>query len=149
MRFQFRLEKMLSFIRLKETTKKMEVAACLAKLGYLRRKKDALVENIRSILGSTYANGYFDLANTVYLTKQIEIDKSEGERLDRYIREEENVLRKKQSELSRLVMRKKGLESLKERRREEFRLQESRKEQKRIDEAYELTRQREVTRKVA
>jgi flagellar biosynthesis chaperone FliJ len=144
MHFEFRLEKALSFVQLKETTKKMEVAASLQKLHFLKGRKSSLADNIRNVLAKTYENGYFDLANAAYFTEQINLTKLENDRLERFIREEENLLKKKQQELSRLQMRKKGLESLREKRLQEFKLRESRREQKQIDDTYELIRLRKV-----
>ncbi|NQW44704.1 MAG: hypothetical protein HQ462_04785, partial [Deltaproteobacteria bacterium] len=50
MKFRFRLERLLSFIRVKETMKKLEVSALVQKVNILEFRKDQLAENVKKLL---------------------------------------------------------------------------------------------------
>jgi flagellar export protein FliJ len=130
MAFQFRMEKMLHFLSLKETVKKMEIVAIQRRLGFLERRKEQFEANTRNLLAS------HDLS--YYHTTKIVLDVKEVSQLDRRIGEEKIYLEKKRGELNRLIFRKKGLEALKERKLAEHRLEEGRRAQKRMDDLHAI-----------
>lgn len=73
-----------------------------------------------------------------FLSQKIERDSKETLKIERMIRKEKEDLENKRYELGVISMRRKGLESLKEKRLNEFKLDERRKLQKRLDQNYQL-----------
>ena len=142
MRFVFRLEKMLNFIRLNETVKKMEVAASVQKIGFLQGRKNALNESIRSLLEKTRDGLSIGMDWVYFQNSKIENDLNEIKKTDVMRAEEQHKLGLLRIELSKITMRKKALESLRDKRLREFRLQQGRRVQKQLDDIYQLTRGR-------
>lgn len=140
MHFQFRLEKMLNFLRLKETVKKMEVAASIQKVHFLGRRREELRSSMRGLLEKSNANLQISMDWIYYQNSKIEIDLKETRRIEAMLSEENEELKRKKSELLRLTTRKKALESLREKRLKEFKLQQGRRIQKQLDEVYQLNR---------
>jgi hypothetical protein len=138
MRFRFRLEKILSWIRLRETTKKMEFATTLQRTEFLKKRKQAVQESIFSACENPTEGSYIDLGLSLVQSEKLKFDREEILRLEILIRKEEETLEKKRSELAKLAMRRRGLENLKDKRYREFRLIEVRKDQKRLDENYQI-----------
>jgi flagellar export protein FliJ len=139
MRFQFRLEKMLNFIRIKETVKKMEVAVIVQKMGFLSGQKENLDNNIRALLEKSQSSLSVGMDWIYYQNSKIEFDLKETRKIEALLAAERKELVERKSELSRITMRKKALESLKEKRLKEFRLQQGRRVQKQLDDVYQLT----------
>ena len=50
MKFRFKLERMLSFVKIRETMKKLEVSALIQKVSLLEKRKDSLREGINQLL---------------------------------------------------------------------------------------------------
>ncbi len=140
MRFQFRLEKVLHFVRLKETMKKMEVAAVAQRVNFLQKRIGELGDSIRSILleQQLKLSQGFDWIH--YQSEKISLDAKETAKLEKMLVEENLLLEKRRRELNRIILRKKALESLKQRKLSEFKVHESRRNQKELDEIYQLTR---------
>jgi len=137
MKFNFRLEKILHFVRIKESAKRMELATVQQRIGFLKRRRTELELNIQQLL-HMHAGVKCDWV--VYQTNKITLDTREVERFGKLIAEEQILLDKKKSELSRLLMRKKALETLREKQWSEHRVREARREQTRIDEAFRLAK---------
>src|SRR5947209_373391 len=106
--FRFRLEKILHFIRLKETMKKMEIVSIQRRVEFLQRRREALEASSRQLLG--------ELALSLYHTTKIAIDARESYNLIDQIKELNGHLERKKRDLSRLIFRRKGLESLREKK---------------------------------
>lgn len=138
MKFRFRLERMLSFVRIKETMKKLEVSALTQKINVLELKKDGLRTNVNLLLNKQKERLQFGTEWLSFLSQKIEQDTRETLRIERMIRKEKEDLENKRYELGAIAMRRKGLESLKEKRFMDFKLDERRKSQKRLDQNYQL-----------
>lgn len=138
MRFRFRLERMLSFIRIKETMKKLEVSTLTQKVVALESQKDSLRKNINELLEKQKERLQFGTEWLEFLSRKIEQDTRETIRLERVIRNEKEELDNKRYELGVIAMRRKGLESLKEKRFSDFKLEDRRRSQKRLDQNYQL-----------
>lgn len=142
MKFRFRLEQMLSFVRIKETMKKLEVSAVAQKVVALESKKDYLRQNVNALLDKQKERLQFGTEWLSFLAQKIEQDTKETLKLERMIRKEKEDLDNKRYELGVISMRRKGLESLKEKRFSDFKLDERRKAQKRLDQNYQLLKGR-------
>jgi len=70
-----------------------------------------------------------------YRSKKIEIDRHDIDKLGVQINEETKIVENLREALKRLWLKRKAIESLKDRRRREFRKEVTRKDQKAIDEA--------------
>jgi len=138
MTFRFRLEKVLHFIRLRETVKKMEVSAIAQRLRFLEDRKVMLGENIRALLArqSESPNSGWEY----FQNNKVSVDVKEVTQLERMIEQEKKYLEKKRDELNRLYQKKRALEALREKKNKEFRLEESHRQQAQADEAYQLSR---------
>jgi flagellar export protein FliJ len=134
-RFQFRLARVLRYVELREREKKTEVAVLIRELENLQLKKDAVESETRRLLMIvTDVNLLKHNAERVLLTR------TEISKLDTKMVHVKESLELKQFELAGLGMRKKGLESLREKREKEFRLEENRRAQTRLDEAYRMSK---------
>jgi len=138
-KFQFKLERLLGFIRLKETMKKMEIASVNKKIAFLEHRISLSHSSLRKILEKCYEGNSQDYE--YYHTNQVALDAGQLKKLNEAVvvckREKED----KVQELNRLMMRRKGLESLREKRWQEHRKVVSKKAQKDLDEAFQLTEQ--------
>lgn len=133
MTFRFRLEKVLHFVRLKETVKKMELASIAGRIRFLTDR----IAEMRGVLRDLLSRPH-DSAFAVFQTQKIAADAREVSRLESVLRNEETALEKKRRELNRILMRKKGLESLREKRHQEFRMEKNRREQRKLDDLHQI-----------
>lgn len=143
MTFKFRLDRVLHFIRLKETVKKMEVATIIQRVNFLKRRKDGLEAGMRDLLSKHHEQ--LSSEWTYYHTSKITLDAKEISKLEDLMVKENAALEKSKGELGRLLMRKKSLETLKEKRHQEFKMQESRRQQHRLDDIYQASQSRKAT----
>ena len=142
MKFRFKLERMLSFVKIRETMKKLEVSALIQKVSLLEKRKDSLREGINQLLEKQKERLQYGTEWLAFLSQKIEQDNKETLKLERLIRKEKEDLENKRYELGVISMRRKGLESLKEKRFADFKIDERRKSQKRLDQNYELLKGR-------
>jgi flagellar biosynthesis chaperone FliJ len=77
-----------------------------------------------------------------YHTTKIALDAKEATETEKRIVEETKHLAKRKEELKRIMMRKKGLEALREKKDHEYRTEEARRTQKSLDDLYSLRRER-------
>ncbi len=138
MRFRFQLERMLSFVRVRETMKKLEISTLVQKLNVLEDRRNSLRNNVNELLGKQREKLESGTEWLGFLSQKIERDSKETLKIERMIRKEKEDLENKRYELGVISMRRKGLESLKEKRLNEFKLDERRKLQKRLDQNYQL-----------
>lgn len=136
--FNFKLERALHFLRLKETLKKMEVAAQIGKIRFLEVRKIKLQENIHSIFSRREKK--VDLDWAPYDADKVTLDKSDLDRLELQLTEQKSILDQKKEELGRALMRRKGLEKLREKRQAEYKKDEQKKAQTRLDETFQLSK---------
>ena len=140
MTFRFRLEKVLHFVKLRETVKKMEVAAITQRLRFMKQRQEVLQENIRTMLSrqSETPNGEWQY----FQTNKVAVDVKELGQLEVAVRKEEVALERRRNDLNRLFQRRKALESLKEKKEKEFRMEQTHKQQNQLDEIYQMNRSR-------
>ncbi len=138
MQFRFNLEKLLSLVRIRETMKQMEVSAVIQRVNFLKNRKKSIGEGMRKALELT--RGGESPEWFAFYTSKLEMDVREGHRIDALIADENVVLKRTQDELKDIVLKRKSLESLREKRYKDFKTQQSRKLQKQLDEIYQLTR---------
>lgn len=137
MKFQFRLEKVLHFVRLKETVKKMEMSAASQRVAFIRHRIEELSTGLRDLLGKFHAQTSSEWAH--YHTTKIAFDSKEIGKLEKVLANEIQAMEKIKRELERIFRKKKALESLREKREQEFRVQENRRQQKILDDAHQMT----------
>lgn len=140
MRFEFKLEKILNLVRLKETVKKMEVASVIQKLNFLENRKTALQNGIRELLEKSVTN-----MNTHWIffqNSKIEMDVKEQKKIDGLILDEQDELRVRQKELEEIMLKRKSLEAIREKRLREHKTIQGRRIQKQLDEIYQLNKGR-------
>lgn len=130
MKFRFRLERVLHIIRLRETVKKMEVSAQMKRVEAMLRRCEKLRSEMQLLLSRVPAEMEF----APYAMAQVQTNAEEVVKLQQLIDEENEILAKRKAELSRLFMKRKAAESLREKRLKEFQTDENRGEQKRLDE---------------
>lgn len=137
MTFKFRLEKILHFVKLRETVKKMEVSAILQRLRFMERQREELSTGIRDMLGKQsdmdFSWKYYQINKVVQDVKDLKV-------LDTSILHEQTALERKKRELATLFQRKRALESLREKKSKEFRVDQSHKQQRELDEIFQLSR---------
>jgi len=138
MNFKFRLEKILHFVKLRETVKKMEVSAITQRLRYLDSRRTSLEENIRAMLSrqGEAPNGEFQY----FQTNKVSLDVKDLAQLEVVIRQENVQLERRKGDLARLFQRRRALESLREKKEKEFRTEQGHKAQAQMDEAFQLSR---------
>lgn len=138
MRFRFRLERILHLIQLQEMLKKMEVAAWIQKIEASEKERKAMAYELRDVLYRQQSEMEHGARATAFHIEKgmwnIEcIKKWESE-----IEELKNILQGKKLELLRIALRRRALESLRQKRWIEHRLAERRREQKALDEGFRL-----------
>lgn len=136
MKFNFRLEKILHFVRVRESMKKMEVSALTHQVRYLEDRCVRLSKNIRELLDLRKDPVASDWSG--FCDGKIEMDSrslasSEGE-----LRKVSEELEQRRYELMSITMRRKGFEALRSQREREFNVAQNRREQKHLDELYSL-----------
>lgn len=142
MKFNFRLEKVLNFIRIRETLKKMEVATETQKLRFIQGQHDSLIQSMRNTLSMQTEKLSVGTEWLSYQTQKIAWDSKESVRLEKLMREQEELLENKKYELNRIILRRKGIESVKEKRYAEYKFEQNRKAQKTLDENFQLLKGR-------
>lgn len=136
MRFQFRLQKMLTLASMKETLKKLEFSAEAHKLSVLENRKKHLEAEIESALDHKGRN--LDIRMALLYSQRIGLTVDEIQKLDGTIETQKGVLDIRRSELMALTQKRRALESLRESKLQEFKVQGARKDQREIDEMYSL-----------
>ncbi len=136
MAFKFKLEKVLHHVRIRETMKRMEVSSLVQRVAFLERRKDELARGVREVLEQSHR--VITPAWAVFQNNKISLDAAEVSRLEKLLIEEQRMLEKRKGELNRILMRKRGLDTLRDKRLAEHRTEESRHEQKQADENHQL-----------
>ncbi len=140
MRFQFRLEKILNLVRLKETMMQMELSAVVQRVEFLKRRRKDLELEVLKLLEKTDSNISLDWYQ--FQIMKVELDVKEQRKVDGMIDEVTEELLQKQKALNEITLKKKSLERIKEKNLTEFKLEQSRRVQKQLDEIYQLTKER-------
>lgn len=140
MKFQFPLQKALDWTEVEENAKRLEIARLLKDRERLNARRTELEGNLRTLLGSTH--GLIALEWAPYLASKVPADAKEIREVDEKLKAKDTEIGTKKTELNRLLLKRKGLESLKGKRHRDFRMGESRREQKRLDDNYQILKQR-------
>jgi flagellar export protein FliJ len=140
MRFRFRLQKALDFAHMRERRKQNQINASQQREKILIYYLDQARSQVRSSLQRLSADPVSPIVTVLY--QAIEVANEDGKRLEGTLAEERAAQVKLRGELIRLVMRRKALEALKEKRHADHRLAERRHEQKIIDEVSSVGWQR-------
>lgn len=136
MRFRFRLQKVLEFTEMRERAKKNEISSCVRRIQFLDDRKQKLQDNIRGLLDRDARELRPEWVP--YSEAKIATDAAEIKLIEKEIIVEHEKLAQKKEELGHIMARKKGLDSLKEKRWRDFRISEDRLLQKRLDEQHRL-----------
>lgn len=141
MAFTFSLQKALEWTLIEESAKRSEIAGLNKKIEALKAELARSNTGLRALLedeGKRFSSDWapFVAARVPSLAEAIR-----GFEAD--LRERERVAAEKRIELNRILMKRKGLESLKGKRLREYRLKESRREQKRLDEVHQILSNRQ------
>ena len=139
MKFKFRLEKVLSFLKLQETMLKMEVATLARRATELRARMVTLEEDTRRILEETPLRLAENPAWAPYQTSQVALNTKRVRELQVKYDQVRNDWEIKKLELGRHAMRRKALENLRANKLSEFKIEETRKDQKKMDELFQLS----------
>ncbi len=140
MRFRFRLERVLDFLRLNETVKKMEVATLIQKIEGLEKKKTYRQETMRSMLCESRQHWNESVNWIPYQTAKVEADARDIANIEKEMVRLQIELEDKKYELGKLAMKRKAMENLREKRKFNFRVEQTRREQKTNDELYRLVK---------
>lgn len=138
--FRFRLARVLNFLELKEREKKMEVASLVRKKESLAQRRNEMELQIVGLLTKSQEEKDFSGSWSTFRAQKISLNRSEMTSLDRQIESTQVLLDDKRWELSRMSMRKKAVEELREKKKREFEVEESRKDQKRLDEGFRMSK---------
>ena len=127
---------MLHFVALRESMKKMEIAAIRQSIQVKEQAKATMEKAISHLLTASKARMAVDVAWMPYEAQKISTNSKEISRVEAMIRQEHEHLVMRQEELTKLSLKKRALESLRDKRKQEFTLAQSRKEQKILDASY-------------
>ncbi len=139
MKFKFRLEKVLSFLKLQETMLKMEVSQLQRYLTVLLNQVSKLEEESKLLLEDTPRKLSENAAWAPYQTAQVGVNTKRIHELEVNVDRVENELSIKKLELGRHAMRRNALENLRVSKLQEFKVEERRRDQKKMDELFQLS----------
>lgn len=140
MKFRFSLQKALDWTEVEENAKRLEIARLMAEEEEWKVRCRALDENLATLLGTE--NKRFSAEWAPYAAAKVPADQAERALLERKIIEKEREITAKKSELNRLLLKRKGLDSLRDKRHRDHRVGEARRDQKRLDDNYQILRLR-------
>jgi flagellar biosynthesis chaperone FliJ len=139
-RFHYTLQKALEWTEVEESATKLAISRLMAEAEILKARRVSLERNLEELLGGQDKNLALEWAP--YVAQKVPADAAELRNLDGKIGAKQAEIGTKKAELNRLLLRRKGLESLKDKRRREFRLIEGRREQKRADDNHQILKLR-------
>jgi flagellar biosynthesis chaperone FliJ len=140
MRFRFRLQKALDFAHMRERRKQNQINSSQQREKILIHYLEQSRSQVRNSLKRLSADPVSPIVTILY--QAIEVANEDGKRLEGTLAEERAAQVKLKGELIRLVMRRKALEALKDKRYADHRLAERRHEQKILDEVSNVGWQR-------
>ena len=140
MKFHFRLKRVLKFVELKEREKKMEVAAALRELEEVKTQIKRVEQDTSDLLAQSNTLDAHDIICLKFRDEKIHLNRKKIFDFKKIETEKTKAFEDKKQEMSRLSMRKKALETHREKKRQEFSVEESRRNQTRLDEAYRMSK---------
>ncbi len=140
MKFRFPLQKALDWTEVEESSVRIEISRLMKDAERLTARCRELEANIQALLG---AHGKtLSLEWAPYVSAKIPSDAKEIQDVGGRLKVKEAEIGVKKTELNRLLLKRKGLESLKDKRRKDYRMLEGRKDQKRLDDNYQILKLR-------
>lgn len=140
MKFRFPLQKALDWTEVEESSVRLEISSLMKEAERLTARCRELEANIQALLGT--AGQTVSLEWAPYVATKIPADAKEIEEVGGKLKAKETEIGCKKKELNRLLLKRKGLESLKDKRRKDFRMIENRRDQKRLDDNYQILKLR-------
>ena len=140
MKFLFPLQKALDWTEVEESALRLEIGRLLKEAEQLNERRRVLEANFEGLLGDETRKVAVEWAP--YLAGKIPADARELRELENRIQSKAAEIGVKKTELNRLLLKRKGLESLKGKRFRDFRMAEGRRDQKRLDDNYQILKQR-------
>lgn len=145
MKFRFRLQRVLDFAQIRERRKQNQLNASKQReeiLGfYIEKNRSQIQESLKRIAKEPSG------ALTAVLVQNVEFCNGDVTRLTKSLVDEKESQERIQKELVKLVMRRKSLEALKDKRYADFRVEQRHHEQKVLDEVSNNLWQRNRNRK--
>ena len=137
MRFKFRLARVLNYLSLKETVKKMEVAAVVREIALTEQRVLELEADLRQLLEEGPKRFAEGMQWASFQVNRIAADRRDIEVLAKKLNTLQEDLQEKRGELAKLAMRRQAMENLRDKRKAEFKLDQSRRDQKQMDELFQ------------
>lgn len=137
------MQKALDWTEVEENAQRLEIARLIKEVERLGARKAELEANLVALLGGA-GNG-LSLEWAPYRALKVPSDAREIRDIDGKMRLTESEIGLKKAELNRILMKRKGLESLRDKRLKDFRMNEARREQKRLDDNYQVLKARTKT----
>ena len=140
MKFRFKLQRALDFAHMRERRKQNQLHASEQRERILGHYLLETREKLRAMLGRLSGDPTSPMAT--FLARSIESNNADVHRLEISVDEEKNAQVRLKQELIRLVMRRKALETLKEKKYADHRFEQRVREQKTLDEVSTVNWQR-------
>jgi flagellar export protein FliJ len=140
MKFRFRLQRALDFAHMRERKKQNQLNASLQREKILFHYLDETRNKLRESL--TRMNQLAGTPLAAVLAQAVETGNEDARRLEQTIQEEKQAQAKLKQDVLKLVMRRKALETLKEKRHADFRIEQRVHDQKLLDEVSTINWQR-------
>jgi hypothetical protein len=140
LKFRFSLQKALQWTEVEESAKRLEIARLLTEAEKLKLRRDGLGQNLRTLLENESIR--FSSQWAPYAAVKVPADQAELKAIELRLREKESEIQTTKAALNRILLKRKGLESLREKRHRDHRVSEGRRDQKRLDDNYQILRAR-------
>lgn len=140
MKFRFKLQRALEFAHMRERRKQNQLNASKQRERILGHYLIEAREGVRSMLARLSGDPVAPMAS--FLSKSVESTNADAKRLEVSVEEEKQAQVKLQAELVRLVMRRKALETLREKKYADHRVAQRLHDQKILDEVSTVNWQR-------
>jgi hypothetical protein len=140
MKFRFPLQKALDWTEVEESAMRLEIARLLKEAEALAARRRELEANLEALLGPD--DRRLSLEWAPYVAGKVPSDAGEIRNVDKQAKAKQSEIGIKKAELNRLLLKRKGLESLKGKRLRDFRMSEGRRDQKRLDDNYQILKLR-------
>ena len=118
--------------------KKIEMAQCQSRIDFIKARIVQIEGEMRDVLEGTSE----EWKQAPFSDKKVEFDVLRIGKAKQLLEEQIRELNNHKRELEIVLMRRKGLESLKDKQLSDYKVDENRREQKRLDETYSLIRKK-------
>lgn len=138
MKFKFRLEKVANYFVQREFAKKLELAKATRELVMVEQQASSLKTENSTLLNQRIEKAALGIEWLKLLMDRIDNNIGSLEELDRKTSQLREVVDLKRRELNAVTARKKALESMKEKKKQDFKTVENRRLQRRLDDTYQI-----------